>query len=333
MPIKNINVKLREIGRIRLGQRVGGKGAPQRLDTFRFTAPSSSLIATVANAYGGEPTGWESPRGMEWQVISESSEIPVVLPPYSYFDQWYELWSAGGCQRRCDGEWESIGKQPCVCNPEERQCKETTRLWVMLPEVEALGAWRLETHSFYAAQELSGVAAFLAMASAKNSHIPARLRIEKRSVKRDGQTQNFSLPVIDVDVSMTALLDYSQAAKLSGQQAENGKAALAEPEPQPESVIEDTPTVNRTQRARAWIGRLTDSSDPRVATMGAREMRQIVDDLGLDAGDVQALLGVALTDGLDGLADTIESMDGNPTYLYIARRMVQTVVDSETVAV
>ena len=48
MPILSAQQKLRELGRIRLGDRSGTRGAPKRLDTFRFTSASRQLIDQLA---------------------------------------------------------------------------------------------------------------------------------------------------------------------------------------------------------------------------------------------------------------------------------------------
>ena len=382
MPIKNLNARMRDIGQIRLGQRIGEKNTPTRLNTFRFTSANSAHIASVAREYGGEPLGWDSPRGDEWQVVTDATEIEIVLPPYSYLDQWMELWSAGGCQRRCDGEWEQIGKRACMCpeDPEERMrlatqrrpeaCKPTTRLWVILPAVEAVGTWKLVTHSFYAAQELQGMANLLAAATVRNLDVPAVLRIDRRSIKRDGQTQNFSIPVIDVKVPITALTaaveperqQLAQAGTLDEPEMEPAETGPPHepmidgpaPEPaQPQDVrpprSEPVPAKAGTQqgppedpvtaeamesmkkRARAWHGKLANSSDPKVATMGAPELLAIIEDLGLMAYDFEALTGLDIGGDLDPetLRDAVVNAPGNPSFLTVARQLVQAAIDGK----
>ena len=91
-----------EHGRIRLG--VKTERAMKSLDTFRFTSPDKEAIQQIADAYGGDVKSWTPPKSKQeqWEVITTSSEIRVFLPPNS-IDVWYEQWSGGGCQRRCDG--------------------------------------------------------------------------------------------------------------------------------------------------------------------------------------------------------------------------------------
>jgi hypothetical protein len=202
VPIINLQMSQAESGRIRLGVKVPvgdrGKTRPGKLDRFRFTSPRKNLIEKIAELYGGKVEEWQPPRGAgQWQVITNATDIPVVVPPQDPAEsQWLELWSAGGCQRRCDGVTEKISGQPCVCDPDpsQRDCKMHTRLRVMLEDVPGLGAWRVDTGSYYAATELPGVAQLLAQAQGA---IPGRLVLDQRTVVRDGKTKNFVVPVLD----------------------------------------------------------------------------------------------------------------------------------------
>ena len=122
-------------------------------------------------------------------------------PPTS----WYELWSKGGCQRRCDGQHELISDSACLCG-DERECKPTTRLSVLLPDIPGIGSWLLSSTGWNAAAELAGSADLLQRASASGQLVPARLRLEQRTSIRAGQTRKFAVPVIDIDVSFRQLL-------------------------------------------------------------------------------------------------------------------------------
>ncbi|MBA2643597.1 MAG: hypothetical protein H0U82_11835 [Actinobacteria bacterium] len=112
--------------------------------------------------------------------------------------EWLELWSGGGCERRCDGETEALSGKPCLCNPDERACKPTTRIAFMLPDVPGFGLVRLESHGWNAAAELPGAVDVLMRAAAQGAFIPAVLRLEPRTSKKDGQTRRFVVPVIDL---------------------------------------------------------------------------------------------------------------------------------------
>lgn len=211
MPIVTLQRQLRELGRIRTGNQVAGaKGKrPNKLETFRLTSDSRELIAAAAEAYGGTVTPWANPAGgPEFEVVTTTPVLDIIVPPGQPVSQWYELWSAGGCQRRCDGITNVLDMSPCACPADVQQrlelakdgraCKATTRLNVMLPALPDLGVWRLESHGFYAAVELAGAAEILAMASATGRLIPARLRLEQREKKIPGKpTNRYAVPIIE----------------------------------------------------------------------------------------------------------------------------------------
>jgi hypothetical protein len=210
-PILNLQRQLRELGRIRTGIQVAGSGGrkrPSKLETFRLTSSSRELVAAAAEAYGGTVTPWQNGDRAEFEVVTTAAVLDIVVPPGQPVSQWYELWSAGGCQRRCDGVTNVLDMTPCACPQDVEQrlelaakgeaCKATTRLNVMLPALPDLGVWRLESHGFYAAVELAGAAEILAMASATGRLIPARLRLDQREKKVPGKpTNRYAVPIIE----------------------------------------------------------------------------------------------------------------------------------------
>lgn len=214
-----------EVGRIRLGVKVAtsnGGSRPAKIDTLRFTSPRRELIAKVAELYGGKVEPWQPLKGnAQWQVITTSTEVPVMVPPQDPAQsQWLEMWSKGGCLRRCDGKTERISGNPCMCDPDpqERDCKMHTRIRVLLEEVPGIGVWRVDTGSYYAAIELPSVANILAQA---NGMIPGKLILDQRTVTRGGKTHNFVVPVLDI-------AEFTPAELLSGKVPEMAAARRAE---------------------------------------------------------------------------------------------------------
>jgi len=216
MPIRDIQERFRELGRIRMGTLErpagGGKARPRKLAKFRLTTKWRHLLDECAAAYGGEVKAWEHPNdGAQWELFVESEALDVVIPPGEVLSEWYELWTGGGCQRRCDGIRQVLTDRDCQCPASiaERQeeagkgtaCRPTTRLAVMLPAISDLGVWRLESHGYNAAFELGGAAALCELATRQGVLIPGRLALEARSVKRpDGKggvlTRRFAVPVL-----------------------------------------------------------------------------------------------------------------------------------------
>jgi len=217
-PVLDVQRRMMELGRVRIGGEKQAGKIGKKLDSFRFTSANRQLLESVAEMWGGEVTEWSSADDEGYfQVYTNTATLPIVLPPvYSAADgtpttsysQFYELWSGGGCQRRCDGHTEALTGKPCMCNPDDRACSITTRVSFMLPDVPGLGVWRLDSKGWNAALELPGTLEVLIMAAAQNSFVPAVLRIEKRTKKVPGQgIKKFNVPVLDLpDVKIGELL-------------------------------------------------------------------------------------------------------------------------------
>jgi hypothetical protein len=214
--ILTIQSRMREIGRIRLGIKDEKKN-PKKLTTFRFTSRDKRPIEKAAELYGGkvmECDGAKSPdlKG-QWEVVTDVSEIPFYPSPVPV-SQYMELWSGGGCQRRCDGCTESISGEPCLCDPESLECKPTTRLSVILPDLPDIGVWRLESHGWNAAAELVNTYDWLRMYLRSGKQVEALLAVEERTGKKDGKTTRFMVPVIRIPDTPRQLVMLSQEGVL-----------------------------------------------------------------------------------------------------------------------
>lgn len=222
--ILNRQRQLAEQGRLRLGTfEVGanGRGRPKASHHFVITSYWEEYVVKAAELWGGTPEPYK-PQGHGapgWRVITEARSIDAILPPFEPLQQAYELWTAAGCQRRCDGE--TVRGQdyssPCIClaqfgeqwhtQPAGKVCATKSRLKVLLPDMPGMGSWRLETNSFYAADELAGIVDGIRIAIGPTTTVPVRLRIEQRYRIADGQTKQFIVPVLDLrDITAGELL-------------------------------------------------------------------------------------------------------------------------------
>lgn len=285
MPIVTLQAQFRELGRIRTGQQVENKGKrgthPEKLTTFRLTSPNRDYLDHAAEVYGGTVEPWEQ----EWQLVTTSNALDIVLPQGpATLTQWNELWGSGGCQRRCNGVTDVLADIPCHCPPDPADriaaaadgeaCKPTTRLSVILPSLPDVGVWVLVTHSYYAAVELQGTANLLLAAAGAGRMIPARLRIDQRTVKRPNQPRkDFIVPVIEIRETMAELV----GGQLPQIAAPNERLALPEPPDLPadptitppfsredlirlaEAAHIDIETVVETARQLFPAGNLTDA--------------------------------------------------------------------------
>lgn len=219
--ILTIQRRVRELGRIRTGgseeyTTKAGKQArrPVRSDTFILTAAFRDNLDAAAELWGGTVEPWQPQGGgaQIWRVVTEATILPAILPPGDPVSQVYELWNAGGAVRRCDGQTDAQSGKPCLCAaqygpdwydktlPMGAVCKPHTRLNVFLPLAD-FGYWRLETSSYWAATEITGVVDMIKARIGLDPAVPITLGIEQRERVKEGK--RLSYPVVTVGLRGT----------------------------------------------------------------------------------------------------------------------------------
>lgn len=202
MPIDDLAVRFRELGRLKFGEELADR--PAILDVWRLTSRHFDLLEAAAKLYGGTVASTDG----GYELTTTTDALDVVLPLQDVAaGQFWELWTRGGLQRRCTGsnlvELDDsvfggvVILGPCACNLEGRKlCKINTVLRVIIPELPDLGVWRLSTRSVYAAMELPGAAHVLQ--SLAGAELPrAVLALDKRTAKRPGQPEHrFVVPIL-----------------------------------------------------------------------------------------------------------------------------------------
>jgi Recombination directionality factor-like len=201
-----------QVGRIRLGVK-GGKQGRRAINTFRLTSQERRFLEPVAAEYGGEVKPWhESKSPDRFEVITDTRELDVILPPNA-MDEAYEHWTGDmGRLRRCDTQWCDLAVPgpdgpehsivACICRRlNEDTCKYRLRLNVMLPKVESIGTWRLDTGSKNAKEEIPGVVAAIEILGG-SAFTKAVLRLEQRTAPG----RRFNVPVLDIKSTVEALV-------------------------------------------------------------------------------------------------------------------------------
>ena len=218
--IATIQRQARELGRLRSGtfeKPSGGRGRPVRSKTWILTSLTESYIEAAASLWGGKAEKWQ-PQGngsTQFRVITNADTIDAIIPPGDPLSQSLEMWNKGGCARRCDGYTETLSDSPCICRadygpefhevaPKDSTCKMTSRLNVVLPQMPDVGVWRLESHSFYAANELAASVDMLRSAAGSEPLIPVSLQIQQRTRVSKGQTKHFPVPTLLLRGGVTA---------------------------------------------------------------------------------------------------------------------------------
>lgn len=249
--IRPLPKKLTELGRIRIGwqepnKRGGGKH-PAKLAEFRLTSNNKPLLHYAAQLYGGDVRPWEdAPNAGQFELFTQANAIDVLIPTESAVRVSYEIWSGGGCQRRCDGcliTHSAVAEQvlmACDCPEDDHQrsemakdgkaCARILRLNVLLPDLPGMGVWRLETKGYYATAELLGTLEMLSGVGMAHTIIEAVLRLEQRMVKREGKTLRFATPVLWPKWTPRQLLAGSSAALIEAPVSSPDVPQLSAPE-------------------------------------------------------------------------------------------------------
>ena len=217
IPIASLTRRLPELGRIKDGVKVAGKGQPKAIDTLRFTSQDPKALAQVAAELGGEVVAYSDPKSTDThELITPVAETRVILPPDPLGGTpMYELYSGGGRERWCDGitceMWRKgpDGPEPyeveCLCAAAgELTCRPTIHLSVILPFTRLGGTWRWTTHSHNAAQELPAMVDAIQSMQAKGL-TRGVLRVDSRTQTIAGVTRHFKVPVLGVDATADEL--------------------------------------------------------------------------------------------------------------------------------
>lgn len=349
VPIANMQRRMPEAGRIRIGVKTKGTSkqgkeyeSPKALNTFRFTSHDQEALAQVATTYGGTVKPWSDPKAAEGQfeVITEASEIRVVLPPDPLGGTpLYELWGGGGCERRCDGLTAQVVTRgadgaemvdvPCICAAKEAMaCSVITRLAVILPEVRFTGVWRLDSKSWNVAQELPGMVDVIQSLQDRGL-TRGVLGLKHRRSVHAGETNRFIVPVLGVDETVEALAagaarlgalpDAAPVAALGPGAEEGGGIAAQDPAatvapvgvgnaPAGEADFDDgitdgviIPTLDELQRRLALL--------PARAANTARKRAR---DCSFPQLDGITEISPDMAEGWDGLLQTLEAQPVNP---------------------
>lgn len=254
--ILTLQRQVRELGRLRAGLTVpsgkpGGRDRPTSSRSWILTSSNREYLDAAAQLWGGQVEEWQ-PQGngpKAWRVITDTPAIDAILPPGDPLSQHLEMWSRGGCQRRCDGEQELLSGSPCLCRAQfgddfhEQEkgtvCDIHTRLNVFLPDLPDIGVWRAESKGFWAANHIAGYIDMIKGTVGPQVLVPVRLRIEPRTKVKDGKTSQFIEVVVELrgatsfgqilagDMPTVAIAGTPDRAAIAAAPAEESQAAVA----------------------------------------------------------------------------------------------------------
>jgi Recombination directionality factor-like len=194
-----------ELGRIRIGEQIpigNGKARPGCRETWRLTSRHKSYLEELRTFYGGTIRPWtgdKAPAG-EWELLTDVSEMQVLVSLEHSLSQNFEQWVGGGCKVRCDGEEMSkpVKGVPCQCDPEARLCKMHSRVSVILQHMPS-GLWRLDsTSKIFGSEIWVDTETWCGMGV---KVLPCRLLINRVTIKKPGEgAKTFGLPGLSLDI-------------------------------------------------------------------------------------------------------------------------------------
>ena len=211
--IANLDRRPPEAGRVRLGVKSGK--SMKSIDTFRFTSQHQRIVLQLAELYGGTVKPWNDDgqrvRG-QWEVITETSVIPIILPP-DPLSLYFEQWRGGGCTRRCDATTveipgpEDVQEAPCICLAKQvLECRPTTRLNFFIPNIDLMGTFRLESHGEQCAKEMPGMVGMIQQLNAAGHSVRAVLTLEQRTSAGNTKRKHYVVPTLGIEATPDELL-------------------------------------------------------------------------------------------------------------------------------
>lgn len=265
MPIRRIENQLNSqgvlgnlprFGKLRKGGEKTERSSGRDLDHFRLTLEpeyEDRIRPAFESLYGIEPT--------EFHGVLLAADSGAQA-----FDYWFEAWAHAKLLRRCDGEETAVQwsegemrydntPHACVCDPLNRECKQTGRLDIVIPALcEATGLWgklTLLTTSLYDVIALAGYmkvadAFMLKLPNVAFWSVPFTVGRALRSVpvtingKRSIKPMHLLYAQIDPDFNrtvLTPLLTQPAQLLLAGVSGETGEL--------PEIVIDQAASWNR----------------------------------------------------------------------------------------
>ena len=100
------------VGRFRSGMSVNGR--PVATKDFRVTVGDKDIADKIADLYGGEPQEWDTKTTEFLEVMTEVSEVEIILDGPEAVSTKMTLWGRNAKVRSCDGTVQDDGTA-CAC--------------------------------------------------------------------------------------------------------------------------------------------------------------------------------------------------------------------------
>lgn len=297
MPMLDIQRRHAEVFRIRLGDRQNGQ-MRKLTDAIRITSPNAAVVKAFTDVFGGDVRDWEG----QFEAYLPTTELPIMVLPGQSITQWWEKYRKSVCERRCDGETETLSGKACVCPADitERMaskdgCRPMTRVNVVCPDVAVVGAGSLVTHGLVAAETLPQSIAVAEAALARGLMVPAVLRV----VEHKGKT-HYIVPQIEiVGMSLTQLT----TGEVPTRQLESV--------PEPKAIAAPAPTAKPAPPKKAAAAPASRPRPPLPGEVKANPYAKAIHVLASDVAKATGLDATALADVAVSIATGGKSTSAN----------------------
>lgn len=217
MPIKGVSEvrQIPRIGKIRLGVKVAGQNSdyPKAVDYFVCVADQSTpewAAKAFHAAYGDKP-----------------KTLDIMFPlndTEKFFPQWYRRYGKGtGLICKGNGETAILrtesGDVEQKCDPEncefykKKLCRHIGTIQFLLPQVQGLGIWQIDTTSYHSIVNLnSGIDFVKGITGGRIAWLPLKLSVGPKEVAPDGKKK--TVYVMSIDNEQVRMKDILEASRL-----------------------------------------------------------------------------------------------------------------------
>lgn len=220
MPIDQLSdiVRMPRLGKIHLGEKaVGRSGKEYPTATEHFVVPPE-----VAEVYGDKPT--------ELQIMFPSENIEEFAPQWmrSYSQSQGLVCISDGitARRKVDVETGDMPgpdttrwqwhEMPCDLNEcpdlQQKRCRRVMNLLFLLPDVNGMGVWQIDTSSFYSIVNINSACRLIRNALGRISMIPLTLMLRPQEVTPQGSKKQ-TVRVLQINTQVK-LRELAQKATL-----------------------------------------------------------------------------------------------------------------------
>ena len=191
------------VARFRSGMVASGR--PVALQKFRVTTGDKDIADKIADLFGGEPQEWETKTTEFLEVMTDVSEVDIILDGVEAVSAKMTLWGRNAKVRECDGNVQSDGTAcQCPSSMSDRQaagrqgtaCNPDIFIAFTLADAPDLGRFKFVTGSWQMAKEIGAVQDALQRVGGAARATLSLQQVEY--VTKSGEQRRYTKPVLKI---------------------------------------------------------------------------------------------------------------------------------------